>query len=321
MITRTLVDFTRNPGYFINNMDAINDLIIYYIDNNSKLLFNNNIDIVIDKKLYINKIHNIKNNLKKHTLNEQINNIYSSNKINETLIQTLIDLLKMNDMLLSNIQTKLKTKTVITKPDTQDINILLLNNYFNNNDNSGIIQIINDINNINDDDIDKLLNLLINKIKYINFDNNSYIYSSTIPLNINNINITNNILNPIIIEIIDRYLLYCYDIKINSGEFNKSLLFWRSLQIYYQYDIFLSSSINKEIKKKYINNRSYLLFNLHSMLLGEKFINDMILFIDLNKYNKLNTIPKKLLEFEDQINQDLMSNIHQIKNKLSFDFL
>jgi hypothetical protein len=319
MITRTLVDFTRNPKYFIENMNTINDLIIYYIDENNKLIFDKNIDINLDKELYIDEINNIKNNLKKHTLNKELLNIYKSNNTNKILIDILIQLIKLNDTLLSKIQRKSDNNDK-NKSDTQPIYISLLENYFNYNDNIGLLQIIKNIDSIPDKDIEVLYNILITKLKYTDTIVDSYVYSSNTLLNINNINVAKNVLNPIVISIMDKYLSYIYDINTNDIKFNKSLLFWRSLQIY-KYNIFLSSHIDKEIQNFTIDKKLYLLFNLYSMLLDEKFINDLILFLNNNKYIEINKIPEKISKLEKSTIQNSTLDIHEIKNKLSFDFL
>jgi hypothetical protein len=51
IITRNLINLNRNPKHYISNVRAMYDLISYYIYENSKILFNKNlnINILLDK--------------------------------------------------------------------------------------------------------------------------------------------------------------------------------------------------------------------------------------------------------------------------------
>jgi hypothetical protein len=124
MLNRQFVDFTRNPQEFINNMNIVNELISYYITDNTKIL--------LDKKKHappgsdnsdneIKKLNNIQSNLKPHNLNNTSINVFTNNSYNQLLVKTLVELIEMNNKLNKNVTKKSSdTSDASDKLDTSD---------------------------------------------------------------------------------------------------------------------------------------------------------------------------------------------------------
>ena len=290
IITRNLINLNRNPKHYISNVRAMYDLISYYIYENSKILFNKNLNINIlldkNKDIYIDELMKIKDNL------EEIKKVYYSNNsydpknlkhIVNIFTSMLVTLINIHDALLLIIKSNNDNnkKPIITITDNY---IKHFNNYIKSNDTISLINIINDIDNISTDEIEKLLDTINNKYN----QNDDFFYSSDDDkLNVNNVNIINNNLDDNIIKYINTYVKTKYTIDINITE-DKSLIFWRALQINGYNHKFLQSIINKNINNLYKKDKKdKILLNLYALLLNKDMIDKLIKFIFNNKSIKL----------------------------------
>jgi hypothetical protein len=295
IITRNLIDFNRNPKYYINNVSAMYDLISYYIYENSKILFNKNLDINIlldkNKDVYIDELIKIKNNLEEIKKVYYLNNSYDPKNLKHIVnvfTAMLVTLINIYDALLLVIKSK--SKTINNNKNIDIVNNYIYIKYFNDykqsKDNKYLIKILENIDTISQDEIDKLLSLINDE--YNNINNFEYSSHNDL-LNINNVNIINNELNEHIITYIDEYVKKKYKID-NKFIDNKSLIFWRALQIHGE-KIFLQSIINRDISN--LSKSDYLLLNLYAILLDIEIINNLIKFLLKNKSIKIN---KKILD-------------------------